>query len=242
MFLEIAMLHGLPMSYYHDKHTILRSPKKATIEDDLDGITPMSHVQKVLHDLGVESIAAHSPQAKGRVERLWQTLQDRLVKEMRLAQVDTLEAANTFLPTFIARFNERFAIEAMDPNSAWVTLEADTDWDYYFSLQDTRIVKADHTLSFGGQVLQITARSRMRSLAGQSISVRTTSDHRLCLYDGTRRLEYTVLPARPTTPAVRAASPEYQPEKYPTDTPGKPEASTKKGLTAKQSAYLFAGS
>lgn len=98
---SVAQQYGLPLAYYHDRHTILRSPKKASIEDELAGREPMSQVQQVLHELGVESIAALSPQAKGRVERLWGTLQDRLVKEMRLEQIATAEAANAFLPCFI---------------------------------------------------------------------------------------------------------------------------------------------
>jgi hypothetical protein len=116
----------------------------------------MSHVQQVLHDLGIESIAAHSPQAKGRIERLWSTFQDRLVKEMRLAGIASMEAANAFLPDFIARHNTQFAMEADDPNSAFVAMEADCDYDYYFSMQETRVVKADHTVSFEGQIYQIT--------------------------------------------------------------------------------------
>ena len=201
MFRAIGVAYGLPMSYYHDKHTILRSPKKASIADELEGLKPMSHIQKVLHDLGVESIAAHSPQAKGRVERLWQTLQDRLVKEMRLARIDTMEAANAFLPTFILEHNARFGLEAMDLNSAWVELEADSDLAYLFSMQETRVVKADHTLSFEGRTLQIRPASRSGSLCGQSISVRVTPEGETYLYDGKKRLEY-----RPVAQAVPASS------------------------------------
>ena len=75
-------------------------------------------LQRVLMVLGVESISAHSPEAKGRIERLWGTLQQRLVKEMRLSAISTLEAANGFLPAFIARFNARFAIEAADSENS----------------------------------------------------------------------------------------------------------------------------
>src|SRR5688500_8099227 len=98
----------MPMAFYHDRHTILRSPKEATIEDELAGRKPMSQVQRVLEEMGVESIAALSPQAKGRIERLWKTLQDRLVKEMRLENIGTMEQANAFLPCFLERFNARF--------------------------------------------------------------------------------------------------------------------------------------
>jgi len=214
MFRDIAVVHGLPMSYYHDKHTILRSPKKPTIDDELAGITPMSHVQRVMHDLGINSIAAHSPQAKGRIERLWKTFQDRLVKEMRLAGVDTIEKANAFLPGYIRRYNARFAVEAADPNPAWVPLESGCDLDYYFSIQDPRTVKADHTVSVDGRTLQICPRSRTRSLVGQTITVRVNPEGKLSLYDGKKLLEYRhVEPSAPKAkpPLPSAASPKPKP-------------------------------
>lgn len=205
MFRDIAVVYGLPMSYYHDKHTILHSPKKPTIDDELAGLVPMSHVQRVMHQLGIGSIAAHSPQAKGRIERLWKTFQDRLVKELRLAGINTMDQANAFLPGFIKRYNARFAVEAADLDTAWVALEKGCDLDYYFSMQDSRTVKADHTVSFEGKTLQICAKSRTRSLAGQTITVRVNPENKLNLYDGKRRLEYRE--AAPSAPKARPAAP-----------------------------------
>jgi len=83
----LTLEHGLPAALYHDRHTLLRSPKEATLDEQLAGREPMSQVQRVLHELGVQSIAARTPQAKGRVERLWGTLQGRPVAELRLAGV-----------------------------------------------------------------------------------------------------------------------------------------------------------
>jgi transposase len=77
---SVALSFGLPMSIYHDRHTILRSPKQPTLDEQLAGQTPMSQIQRVMAELGIESIPAHSPQAKGRIEQLWGTLQDRLTK------------------------------------------------------------------------------------------------------------------------------------------------------------------
>jgi transposase len=98
MLRSLAEGHGLPEAFYHDRHTILRSPKEPTIEDELAGKRPMSQVQAVLAGLGIRSIPALSPQAKGRVERLWRTLQDRLTKELRLASVSTLEGGTSSCP------------------------------------------------------------------------------------------------------------------------------------------------
>jgi transposase len=129
---SIAVEHGLPLAYFHDRHTILRSPKEPTLEDELAGTTPMSQVQRLMAELGVVSIAARSPQAKGRIERLWGTLQDRLIKELRLADVQTVEAANAFLPSFLLHYNARFAHPPTDAAPAWVPLPADCDLAYAF--------------------------------------------------------------------------------------------------------------
>jgi hypothetical protein len=115
------------MAIYHDRHTILRSPKQPTLEEQLAGQPPMSQLQRVMAELGIESIAALSPQAKGRIERLWGTLQDRLTKELRLADASTLEQANAFLSRFIERYNARFGQAPQDPQSAWVPLPSDLD-------------------------------------------------------------------------------------------------------------------
>lgn len=229
MFRDIAVKYGLPMSYYHDKHTILRSPKKATIDDELAGTMPMSNVQRALHDLGVEGIAANSPQAKGRIERLWSTFQDRLVKEMRLAGISTMEEANAFLPDFIARHNAQFGVEAADPNPAWVELEPGFDLDYYFSMQEIRTVKDDHTLSFEGKTLQIKTASRTRCLASQKVSVRVNPEGKINLYDGKKPLEYRVVTPNQIKPKPQPTSPAI-PEKTPTD----PEAA------ARKRAWLYA--
>jgi transposase len=146
MLRQITRVHGLPESLYHDRHTILRSPKGATIEDELNGRKPMSQFQRVLSELGIASIASGSPQAKGRVERLWGVLQDRLVKEMRLEGIGTIEEANDFLPGFIRRYNTRFAVKATDPEPAWVEVDPEMDLAYYFCARESRTVRSDHTL------------------------------------------------------------------------------------------------
>ena len=118
----ISVQYGLPAAVYHDRHTILRSPKAPTLEDELAGRIPQSQIQRLLSELGIESIPAHSPQAKGRVERLWGTLQDRLTKELRLAGISSLEEANAFLPGFIEHFNAHFAKPPRDAQRCLGTL------------------------------------------------------------------------------------------------------------------------
>ena len=193
MMRGIATTRGLPDSVYHDRHTILRSPKEPTIDDELAGIEPQSQFQRVLGELGITSIPAHSPQAKGRVERLWGTLQDRLVKEMRLEGINSLEQANAFLPGFILRYNKRFAKEPRDPQSVWVKLRSRTDLAYYFSTKESRVVRADHTVSWLGKTLEILPDSRNTCLARKTISVHITPEAELFLYDDKKRLQYRVI-------------------------------------------------
>ena len=194
---SIATTYGLPEIVYHDRHTILLSPKEATIEDELAGSVPESQLQRVMRKLGIRAIPAGSPQAKGRVERAWGTLQDRLTKEMRLAGVSCINEANVFLGSFIPHYNQRFGCEPVNPENAWVTLEADTDIPYYFSTSESRTVKADYTISWKSKILQILPRPTDRSLSGKTVDVHVTPEGDIYLYDGKVRLDHKLLDVRP---------------------------------------------
>lgn len=223
----LAQTYGLPMSIYHDRHTILRSPKQATLDEQLAGQTPLSQVQRILLELGVEAIPAYSPQAKGRIERLWGTLQDRLTKELRFAGITTLQQANAFLPGFLTRHNARFAQPAQDPESAWVPLPADLDPDYYFATAETRKVSSDHCISFAGQHLQLCLAAGQTSLAEQTVSVRVNPEGEVRVYVGRQRVPHQPLAARPARPPEAAKEPAW------TMRPADPEARTR------QRAWLF---
>ena len=188
---EVTVTFGIPKSFYHDRHTILSSPKEQTIDDELARRKPMSQFGAILDELGTDSIEALTPQAKGRVERLWRTLQDRLIKEMRLDGIKTLEEANTFLPGFIERFNKRFGVEARDAEPAWVTVPDDLDLPYFFAAKEERIVKKDHTISINRKTLLIARHPGAPSIAGQKVKVHTTPEGENFVYSSRRRLEYT---------------------------------------------------
>lgn len=221
----IAELYGLPIAVYHDRHTILRSPKHPTLDEQLSGEQPMSQIQRVMAELGITSIPAHSPQAKGRIERLFATFQDRLIKEMRLAGIRTLEQANAFLPGFIARYNARFAKPPKDATPAWIPLPADLDRSYHFAIRETRTVRADHCVSWLGQTLQLLPDRRDPSLARKTVSIHVVPEGDLFVYHGTRQIPHHLvvdeatestsdlpaplsktveLPARTRTPRQRA--------------------------------------
>lgn len=144
------------------------------------------------------------------MERLWGTLQDRLLKEMRVAGVTSIEAANAFLPRFIQRYNARFAKEPQDPESAWVRIDAQLDLDYYFSVQQTRLVRKDQTISWHGQDLLILRRRGENGLQGKKIAVHTTPEGEVRLYYGTERLRYRKVEERPPAPEPSVAAPKKQ--------------------------------
>lgn len=206
----ISQVKGVPMSIYHDKHTILRSPKVATLEEELMGVKPMSQVQRVMEGLGIEAIPADSPQAKGRVERLWKTLQDRLTKEMRLVGISSLEEANAFLPAFLEDYNRRFGKTPRDPATAWIRLPNDADLVRLFSTREMRTVANDHTISFEGVTYLLLRHRADRSLAGRKIGVHVTPEGTVHFYDRHNRLDHQVcLPVAPATDTpVKAVVPD----------------------------------
>jgi hypothetical protein len=109
--------YGIPMSIYMDKHTTYKSPAEPSIEDEINCITPLSEFGRALTELEVKIIHAHSPQAKGRIERLFKTRQDRLVKEMTIKGINTIEEANRHLESYLAVHNKRFAVIAKEQDN-----------------------------------------------------------------------------------------------------------------------------
>ncbi|MCR4427707.1 MAG: ISNCY family transposase [Firmicutes bacterium] len=156
---QIVQNHGIPVSLYCDGHTIFFSPKKdkLTIEEELAGQeVALTRFGEVLQELGVNHIEARSPQARGRVERLWGTLQGRLVIEMRLAGISTLEDANAFLPSFICRFNQRFAVEPADSYPAYSPTPPLEQLERTICLKDERKASNGSVISFSNHSYQLT--------------------------------------------------------------------------------------
>jgi transposase len=154
-FQRYVKQYGIPLAVYADKHTTYRSPAEPSVAEQLAGVAPTSQFGRVLRELGVELIAAHSPQAKGRIERLFHTLQDRLVKEMRLAGVATLADANRFLPAWLAQYNRRFAVQPAHRTDLHRPLPAETDVRAVFALRTRRVLRRDRTVVHGGTLYQI---------------------------------------------------------------------------------------
>jgi transposase len=179
---QLGQTHGLPLALYGDQHTIFRSPKEPTLEQQLAGEEPKSQFGRALDELGIQYIAAYSPQAKGRVERLFETLQDRLVKALREAGASNCREANQVLVTFLPNFNRRFMTEAAQPGSAYRQWPADLRPSDVLCFKYTRTVANDNTISFDGHKLQIPPGPRRISYARARVEVRQHLDHSLAVH------------------------------------------------------------
>jgi hypothetical protein len=146
--------HGRPASWYSDRHGIFRAEEKVAGYDQKQSV--FTQFSRALRELDVELILAGSPQAKGRVERLWGTAQDRLVKELRLAKARTLEQANAVLEgRFTPWFNRRCTHKAASSNDAHRPLGKGLDLDAILSIQHKRVVANDYTIRLDNQVYQL---------------------------------------------------------------------------------------
>jgi hypothetical protein len=158
MLREIVERKGIPLAMYHDRHGIFERSslgEPEALEEQLLGEEPTTQFGRLLKELGIESIAARSPQAKGRVERLFGTFQDRLVSELRLAGARTLEEANRVLRAFLPRFNRKFAVSPAEEGLAYRPLPRDLILERVFCFKYYRTVGADNVVALGAQRLQI---------------------------------------------------------------------------------------
>jgi transposase len=142
--------YGIPLALYSDKHTIFRSPnEKLTIDEELDGQEfPLSNFGKAMAELGIEHIKANTPQAKGRIERLWETLQDRLPVELRLLGIKDIEEANKALPAVLERHNRQYQVKAEESEDAYSPLSEGMNLEYVFAKRETRKVGSGSEISY----------------------------------------------------------------------------------------------
>jgi len=184
--------YGLPMSVYLDKHSTYKSTAKPSIEEQLNDSKPMSQFERALSELGVEVIHAHSPQAKGRIERLFGTFQDRVIKEMRLARVRTLEQANVFLEHYLRIYNRRFGVkpaEAVDFHRPRPTCR---DLEGILCLKNQRILRNDFTISYKGTLYQIE-----EAIRGKKVVVEERLNGTLYITYKGQKLRYHKILTRP---------------------------------------------
>jgi transposase len=186
--------HGIPLSLYRDRHTIFqRNDSHWTLAEQLAGKQAPTQLGRALEQLGIQQIPAYSPQAKGRIERAWRTCQDRLVSELRLAQVTEVEPANLVLARFCTDYNQRFARPPADAACDFRRLPRRFDLARCLSLHYQRVVAADHTVTLGAQSIALPPLPGHRGYAGETVELSHQLDGVLRIFRGD-----VLLLARPT--------------------------------------------
>jgi transposase len=179
-----VLAHGKPRAFYSDKLGVFRVNMPSPVSG-----TGLTQFGRAMKELSIELLCAHSPQAKGRVERANQTLQDRLVKELRLRAISSVAEAEGYLPEFIADYNRRFSVAPRSEEDAHRPLEAGEDLSRILSWCETRVLSKNLTLSYDGRLYQIETPRAAYTMRGARVEVRETSA-------GAVRIEYKGQPLR----------------------------------------------
>lgn len=181
---QIVASHGIPETIYRDRHGIFEGDSKrpTDIWEDFEGKHRPTQFGRLMEELGITPIPANSPQAKGRIERLWATFQDRLVSELRLAGACSMQEAQEVLKVVIADHNRRFARKPDDPKSVYRRMEAGKTYDPIFCFKYPRVVARDNTVVFGKAIIQIPKGPGGRSYSGCKVEVQHRFDDTLHIY------------------------------------------------------------
>lgn len=228
---DLITRHGVPWTLYGDRAGVLvRNDRRWTIEEELAGRQQPSHFGLMLEELGIRYIAALSPQAKGRIERLWRTLQDRLAAELALSHCHTSAQAVGFLPRFITRFNRTLARPARELRTAW--RPAPRSLEGILACRYLRVIAPDHTVPLAGEAIPIPPGPAGRSYARCRVELRELLDGRVrVIYHG-RVIAERGAPDTPFTLAPRGSarahhrSAEPPPPRPPQPVPPKPARRT----------------
>jgi hypothetical protein len=203
--------YGLPAAVYTDRHGIFRRDPRTpwTLAEQLQGRPANTHVGRALDDLGIRWIGARSPQAKGRIERLFGTLQDRLVVELRLARACTLPQAQRVLDRFLPRFNARFAQAPAHPQAAWRPAPSAVDLDRICCFHFSRRVQQDNTVPLDGRYLQLAPGPHGQSYTGVRVDLHAHLDGTLSVSYRGQRVRAHLLPAE-ASPDIGPQAPAAQ--------------------------------
>jgi transposase len=169
LFSKIFKRYGLPQSIYSDCHSVFWTDREPTLDEQLINKRPLTEVGRALDELGITLILAGSPQAKGRIERLWGTFQDRLVSELRLVQAKTLKQAQAVLDRYLPKHNRKFS-KPLQTEPAWRKVSAERI-EQALCFKQKRTVANDNTVTFDGVIFQIPKTSPHRSYANKRIDV-----------------------------------------------------------------------
>lgn len=181
--------YGIPISLYPDKYSVFFPPKKVndhiTIEEQLNGREKgITQFGRIIEELGIDMFPANSPQAKGRIERLWETLQSRLVTEFRIHNIKTIEDANSFLVQYIQEYNSKFAIEASSKKSVFLKLPKRYNLDELLCVRFERTIDNSGVFSIKNSKFQIMDRNlppktKVQIYLSQKIGMRVKSNNKI---------------------------------------------------------------
>jgi transposase len=203
-FGEWIELYGVPRSVYVDRDSIYRSDRQASVAEELADEVPLTQFGRAMKELGVTLIKAHSPQAKGRVERKNRTMQDRLVKEMRLAGINTMDAGNAFLSEdFLPKMNARQVVAAQRKTDAHRRLPRGLKLTEVLCFQEERVVGQDWCARYENRWFQIDPKHESLQLAGRRVTIRHLLDGTIQLLHGPTRLTHEELPEPPKAILVK---------------------------------------
>ena len=199
VFGEYVGYYGLPRALYVDRDSIYETTRDSTVEEALKDTAPLTQFGRAMRELGVELILAHSPQAKGRVERRHGVFQDRFVKALRVRRINTLESANTYLEEeFLDELNARFHVTARSPSNLHRLLPRGVTLDHVLCYQEPRVVQNDWTVSWCNRIFQLGVIHQQLALARQKILVSELLDGTLRLTWKGRPLSWTEVCTRPS--------------------------------------------
>jgi transposase len=180
---EYVTKYGIPAAFYSDKHSIFRINMP-----DCEGVTQFG---RAAQELGIEIICANSPQAKGRVERANGILQDRLVKEIRLRNINDIKTANDYLPEFIERYNKKFAVEPKSTIDSHIKLRGDENLDLIFSYKEERKLSKNLELSYCNTIYQIKPKNTGYTLRHAKVTVCEDLKGSITIIYNSKVLEYS---------------------------------------------------
>ena len=195
---QVIKLKGVPMKFYVDGASYNKTHRKEGIHYNLKGEYKETQIQRSLKELGINLIIAGSPQAKGRIERLFGTFQDRLISEMRLKKISAKENANRFLhKEFLPDHNKRFTVTPAKKGSAYRKLPSGTNLDSIFCIKEERTVQGDNTISYRGRIFQIIPQNGRMSYTRAKVEVQEWTDRTIHILYKSKELAVREIPEKP---------------------------------------------
>lgn len=192
---KIIQIKGIPLSIYVDRDSKFITTRHQSIHVNLKGNYKETQMGRAWDELGINVIFADSPQAKGRIERLWQTFQDRLISELRLMNISTLEEANEYLHSvFLPKYNQKFTRKPQLEEVAYRPIPEGMDLDHIFCLKEKRQVHGDHTISYKGRKYLILPTKTRFSFAKAKVEVHKRLDESIHIFYQGEELNYRLIP------------------------------------------------